>query len=105
MEHDIGNIGQSMIIKGELRAKEDLTIEGHVDGKVELDHNVLDRRQPPRLHHCASRVELDHGPAALQASLAYVRVGMVPAGMYCTGRTARTFASGRNHLCRCTRCK
>ena len=41
MEHDIGNIGQSMIIKGELRAKEGLTIEGHVDGKVELAHNVL----------------------------------------------------------------
>ena len=41
MEHGIGNIGESMIIKGELTAKEDLAIEGHVDGKVELDHNVL----------------------------------------------------------------
>ena len=34
-------IGQSVVITGELTAKEDLTIEGRVDGKVELDNNVL----------------------------------------------------------------
>ena len=34
-------IGQSVIIKGELSAKEDLTIEGHVDGKIELTDHVL----------------------------------------------------------------
>ena len=34
-------IGQSVIIKGELSAKEDLTIEGHVDGKIELADHVL----------------------------------------------------------------
>ena len=34
-------IGQSVVITGELTAKEDLTIEGLVDGKVGLDHNVL----------------------------------------------------------------
>ena len=35
------NIGKSVIIKGELSASEDLTIEGQVDGKVDLHQNTL----------------------------------------------------------------
>jgi cytoskeletal protein CcmA (bactofilin family) len=35
------NIGKSVIIKGELNGSEDLTIEGHVEGKIELKENVL----------------------------------------------------------------
>ena len=35
------NIGKSVIIKGELNGSEDLTIEGHVEGKIELRQNVL----------------------------------------------------------------
>lgn len=35
------NIGKSVVIKGELSASEDLTIEGQVDGKIELKQNVL----------------------------------------------------------------
>ncbi|MEX2270623.1 MAG: polymer-forming cytoskeletal protein [Vicinamibacterales bacterium] len=35
------NIGKSVIIKGELTGSEDLTIEGQVDGKIELRQNVL----------------------------------------------------------------
>jgi cytoskeletal protein CcmA (bactofilin family) len=35
------NIGKSVVIKGELNASEDLTIEGHVDGKIELRQNIL----------------------------------------------------------------
>ena len=35
------NIGKSVIIKGELTGSEDLTIEGQVEGKVELKQNVL----------------------------------------------------------------
>jgi cytoskeletal protein CcmA (bactofilin family) len=35
------NIGKSVIIKGELNGSEDLTIEGQVDGKIELRQNVL----------------------------------------------------------------
>lgn len=35
------NIGKSVIIKGELSGSEDLTIEGQVDGKIELRQNVL----------------------------------------------------------------
>jgi cytoskeletal protein CcmA (bactofilin family) len=37
----MGTIGKSVVIKGDLKAQEDLTIEGRVNGKVELDHNVL----------------------------------------------------------------
>ena len=35
------NIGKSVIIKGELNGSEDLTIEGLVEGKIELRQNVL----------------------------------------------------------------
>ena len=35
------NIGKSVIIKGELSGSEDLTIEGHVEGKIDLKDNVL----------------------------------------------------------------
>ena len=36
----MGNIGKSVIIKGELSGSEDLTIEGQVEGKIELNNNV-----------------------------------------------------------------
>ncbi len=35
------NIGKSVVIKGELSGSEDLTIEGQVEGKIELEQNVL----------------------------------------------------------------
>ena len=41
MEQGVGTIGQSVVIKGDLSAKEDLTIEGRVEGTVELAQNVL----------------------------------------------------------------
>ena len=41
MERTTVNIGKSVIIKGELSGSEDLTIEGQVDGKIELRQNVL----------------------------------------------------------------
>jgi cytoskeletal protein CcmA (bactofilin family) len=34
-------IGKSVVIKGELSGSEDLTIEGQVEGKIELRQNVL----------------------------------------------------------------
>jgi cytoskeletal protein CcmA (bactofilin family) len=37
----VGTIGKSVVIKGELSASEDLTIEGQVEGKVELKQNTL----------------------------------------------------------------
>ena len=41
MGQSVATIGQSVVIKGELSAREDLTIEGQVDGKIELTDNVL----------------------------------------------------------------
>jgi cytoskeletal protein CcmA (bactofilin family) len=35
------NIGKSVVIKGELNGSEDLTIEGQVEGKIELKEHVL----------------------------------------------------------------
>jgi cytoskeletal protein CcmA (bactofilin family) len=35
------NIGKSVIIKGELSGSEDLTIEGNVEGRIELKENIL----------------------------------------------------------------
>ena len=41
MEKDVINIGKSVVIKGELNGSEDLTIEGSVEGKIELRDHVL----------------------------------------------------------------
>ena len=41
IERDMVNIGKSVVIKGELNGSEDLTIEGHVEGKIELKDHVL----------------------------------------------------------------
>ncbi len=41
MERNGGTVGQSIVIKGELRAKEDLIIEGQVEGTIQLDQGVL----------------------------------------------------------------
>lgn len=38
---DLVNIGKSIVIKGELNGSEDLTIEGHVEGRIELRDHVL----------------------------------------------------------------
>ncbi|MEO8482910.1 MAG: polymer-forming cytoskeletal protein [Acidobacteriota bacterium] len=35
------NIGKSVVIKGDLSGSEDLTIEGQVEGKIELRQNIL----------------------------------------------------------------
>jgi cytoskeletal protein CcmA (bactofilin family) len=41
LERDVVNIGKSVVIKGELNGSEDLTIEGQVEGKIELRQHVL----------------------------------------------------------------
>jgi len=41
IERDKVNIGKSVVIKGELSGSEDLTIEGHVEGRIELRDNIL----------------------------------------------------------------
>jgi cytoskeletal protein CcmA (bactofilin family) len=35
------HIGRSVVIKGELEGSEDLVVDGHVDGKIELREHVL----------------------------------------------------------------
>ena len=40
-ERDNVNIGKSVVIKGELNGSEDLTIEGQVEGKIELKEHAL----------------------------------------------------------------
>jgi cytoskeletal protein CcmA (bactofilin family) len=41
MEREMANIGKSVIIKGELSGSEDLTIEGQVEGRIELREHLL----------------------------------------------------------------
>ena len=41
MAKDIVNIGKSVVIKGELNGSEDLTIEGNVEGTIQLQEHVL----------------------------------------------------------------
>ena len=41
MKRDVVNIGKSVVIKGELNGSEDLTIEGKVEGKIEMRQHVL----------------------------------------------------------------
>jgi cytoskeletal protein CcmA (bactofilin family) len=41
IERDIVNIGKSVVIKGELNGSENLTVEGHVEGRIELKDHVL----------------------------------------------------------------
>jgi cytoskeletal protein CcmA (bactofilin family) len=41
LEREVVNIGKSVVIKGELNGSEDLTIEGQVEGRIELKDHVL----------------------------------------------------------------
>lgn len=41
MREERASIGKSIVIKGELSGSEDLTIEGQVEGKIELHDHVL----------------------------------------------------------------
>jgi cytoskeletal protein CcmA (bactofilin family) len=41
MHEESASIGKSIVISGQLSGSEDLTIEGHVDGKIELRNHVL----------------------------------------------------------------
>ena len=41
MERNMDTIGQSVVVKGQVSATADLTIEGQVSGKIDLDRNVL----------------------------------------------------------------
>jgi cytoskeletal protein CcmA (bactofilin family) len=47
---EVVNIGKSVVIKGELNGSEDLTVEGSVEGKVELKQHALTIGPNGRLH-------------------------------------------------------
>src|SRR5687768_18195273 len=59
---DIVNIGKSIVIKGEVTGSEDLTIEGHVEGKIELRDHVLSVGSTGRVQaHIAAKSIIVHG--------------------------------------------
>ena len=37
----MGTIGQSVVIRGELKAREDITIDGKIEGRIEVNRSVL----------------------------------------------------------------
>ncbi len=41
MAPEMGSIGQFVVVKGELSAEEDLTVDGQVDGRIQLKRSVL----------------------------------------------------------------
>ena len=57
------NMGQSLIIKGELSGGEDLTLDGRVEGKISLPDHVLTvganasstQRSSPKSSSCLAR--------------------------------------------------
>ena len=60
MEKDIVNIGKSVVIKGELNGSEDLTIEGHVEGTIQLREHVLRQSAGELAVHAGDRVGQGH---------------------------------------------
>ena len=48
-DRDVMNIGKSVVIKGELSGSEDLTVDGHVEGQIDLKQNVLTIGQNGRI--------------------------------------------------------
>ena len=41
MAPEMGSIGQFVVVKGELSTEEDLTVDGQVDGRIQLKRSVL----------------------------------------------------------------
>ena len=56
MREDSASIGKSIVIKGEVSGSEDLTIEGQVEGKIELRDHVLTVGSTGHVHaHVAAK--------------------------------------------------
>jgi cytoskeletal protein CcmA (bactofilin family) len=49
-DKDIMHIGTSVVIKGELNGSEDLNIEGHIEGTIQLREHVLTIGPNARIH-------------------------------------------------------
>ena len=48
-DRDVVNIGKSVVVKGALSGSEDLTVDGRVEGQIELKQNVLTIGQNGRI--------------------------------------------------------
>jgi cytoskeletal protein CcmA (bactofilin family) len=62
MPQESASIGKSIVIKGEVSGSEDLTIEGHVEGKIELRDHILSVGASGRLQaHIVAKSIVVHG--------------------------------------------
>jgi cytoskeletal protein CcmA (bactofilin family) len=62
MKQESVSIGKSIVIKGEVSGSEDLTIEGQVEGKIELRDNILSVGQSGRVQaHIVAKAIVVHG--------------------------------------------
>jgi cytoskeletal protein CcmA (bactofilin family) len=62
MTQDSVTIGKSIVIKGEVSGSEDLTIEGHVEGKIELRDHILSVGTSGRVQaHIVAKAIVVHG--------------------------------------------
>lgn len=62
MKQETVSIGKSIVIKGEVSGSEDLTIEGQVEGKIELRDHVLSVGESGRVQaHIVAKAIVVHG--------------------------------------------
>ena len=62
MKQESVSIGKSIVIKGEVTGSEDLTIEGQVEGKIELRDNILSIGPSGRVQaHIVAKAIVVHG--------------------------------------------
>jgi cytoskeletal protein CcmA (bactofilin family) len=62
MQQESVSIGKSIVIRGEVSGSEDLTIEGHVEGKIELRDHVLSVGSTGRVQaHIVAKSIIVHG--------------------------------------------
>jgi cytoskeletal protein CcmA (bactofilin family) len=62
MKQESVSIGKSIVIKGEVTGSEDLTIEGQVEGKIELREHILSIGPTGRVQaHVAAKAIVVHG--------------------------------------------
>jgi cytoskeletal protein CcmA (bactofilin family) len=66
MQHPVhqesASIGKSIVIKGEVSGSEDLTIEGQIDGKIELRDHILSIGSSGRVQaHIVAKAIVVHG--------------------------------------------
>ena len=62
MQQESASIGKSIVIRGEVSGSEDLTIEGQIDGKIELRDHVLSIGSGGRVQaHIVAKSIVVHG--------------------------------------------